>query len=62
VTRKKSAEVIEHRIIESMKLDKLVKISIKTLKKNTEECVHRKRMLSLPAKVKRGITPERKKW
>ena len=26
VTRKKSAEVIEHRIIESMKLDKLVKI------------------------------------
>jgi hypothetical protein len=25
VTRKKSAEVIEHRIIESMKLDKLVK-------------------------------------
>jgi hypothetical protein len=26
VTRKKSAEVIEHRIIESMKLDKLVKV------------------------------------
>ena len=25
VTRRKSAEVIEHRIIESMKLDKLVK-------------------------------------